>query len=672
MSKATRIKQAIRITVISTLVFYFGLIALLNLPAVQHRISTYAARELTRLTQAEVSIGNVDLGLLNRVVIQNVQIKDRQKKDMLGISRFSVKIDIPSLLRGKIRISSVQLFGLDARLNRAHPKAPLNCQFLIDTFASKDTTKSEKSIDLRINSVLIRRGQIHYDVLSESNTPRRFNPHHIGISELSATISLKALQTDSLNAQIRRMSFNEQSGFQLKKFALKATATPKGIHLHDLNLSLPATTVNIDTFTVAGELTTPDFISDTQTSYMGRVNASVTPADIACFVPALQHFQDSVHIDLAFHGRGKQARCTNFYLSSPHKALEIHAEGMLDHSNPSQPPYFFGQITQADADETAISWLIHNLKGTAAPVPDILQRLGFLKFQGDVSGYPSRITAHGTLQSQPGQINANLTMHTDTLTQQKSYSGKVSTHNFELGKLLAKKELGKTSFDLELNGLQYRNHQPESHIKGEISSLEYNDYQYQHIALNGNFKPGGFNGHLSLDDENGKISVDGNFVTQQAVPDFNLRVKVRDFRPHKLQLTKKYEDTDVSLNLTADFSGHSIDDVQGKISLDSLSVRTPDEEGNYFLPRLQIDATQLTSEAKQKEIRIDSPFLTGTIQGQYAYHTLLKSMEKVIRKHLPSLFPEEKPKKEERNPLNRTTSSGSSSAWKTANFFQRF
>lgn len=671
MSKATRIKQAIRITVISTLVFYFGLIALLNLPAVQHRISTYAARELTRLTQAEVSIGNVDLGLLNRVVIQNVQIKDRQKKDMLGISRFSVKIDIPSLLRGKIRISSVQLFGLDARLNRAHPKAPLNCQFLIDTFASKDTTKSEKSIDLRINSVLIRRGQIHYDVLSESNTPRRFNPHHIGISELSATISLKALQTDSLNAQIRRMSFNEQSGFQLKKFALKATATPKGIHLHDLNLSLPATTVNIDTFTVAGELTTPDFISDTQTTYMGRLNASVTPADIACFVPALQHFQDSVHIDLAFHGRGKQARCTNFYLSSPHKALEIHAEGMLDHSNPSQPPYFFGQITQADADKTAISWLIHNLKGTAAPVPDILQRLGFLKFQGDVSGYPSRITAHGTLQSQPGQINANLTMHTDTLTQQKSYSGKVSTHNFELGKLLAKKELGKTSFDLELNGLQYRNHQPESHIKGEISSLEYNDYQYQHIALNGNFKPGGFNGHLSLDDENGKISVDGNFVTQQAVPDFNLRVKVRDFRPHKLQLTKKYEDTDASLNLTADFSGHSIDDIQGKISLDSLSVRTPDEEGNYFLPRLQIDATQLTSQDKQKEIRIDSPFLTGTIQGQYAYHTLLKSMEKVIRKHLPSLFPEEKPKKEERNPQSRTTSSGSSSVWKTVNFFQK-
>lgn len=32
--------------------------------------------------------------------------------------------------------------------------------------------------------------------------------------------------------------------------------------------------------------------------------------------------------------------------------------------------------------------------------------------------------------------------------------------------------------------------------------------------------------------------MDGSFVTSQAVPDFNLRVKVRDFRPYSLHLTK--------------------------------------------------------------------------------------------------------------------------------------
>lgn len=652
MSKGTRIKQIIRITVISALTLYFGLIALISLPAVQHRISTYATRELSRLTQAEVHIGNIDLGLLNRIVIQNVQIKDRQGKDLLGISRFSIKLDIPALFQKKIRISSIQLFGLDARVNRARPDAPLNCQFLIDTFASKDTTKKESNLDLRINSILIRRGRIHYDVLSEACTPRKFNPAHIGISELSATISLKALQKDSLNAQIRRMSFNEQSGFRLKRFTLKATANSHGIYLHELDLSLPATNLRIDTLMAKGNITSPGFLSDAETTYMGKLHASVTPADLSFFVPALTHFQDSVHIDLAFHGKGKLLQCTNFYLASPHKELELHAEGMLDHNSSSKPLYFFGKITQADASEKAIPWLFSNLKGSSATMPAIIQRLGFISFQGDISGYPSRITAHGTVQSRPGQIDANMTMYTDTLTQQKSYSGKVSTTDFELGNLLAKDEIGKTSFDLELNGLQYRNHQPESHIKGEISSLEYNHYQYQHIALNGNFKPGGFNGHLSLDDVNGKITIDGNFITQQAKPDFNLQVKVRDFRPHKLHLTQKYEDTDIALNLTADFSGHSIDDIQGKINLDSLSVHTPDESQNYFLPRLQINATQQASNSSLKEIRIDSPFLTGTIQGKYAYHTLLKSIEKVIQKHIPSLFPDRNKKGHKPSRLN--------------------
>ena len=319
MSKATRIKQIIRITVISVLTLYFGLIALISLPTVQHRISTYAARELSRLTQSEVRIGNVDLGLLNRVVIQNVQIKDRQGKDMLGISRFSVKLDIPALFQNKIRIHSIQLFGLDARLRRTTPDAPLNCQFLIDTFASKDTTKKENNLDLRINSILIRRGQVHYDVLSEPVTPRKFNFHHIGIRELSATISLKTFQKDSLNAQIRRMSFNEQSGFRLKRFMLKATANPKGIYLHELTLNLPSTSLCIDTLSASGDVTSPHFLSEEETTYLGRLHASVTPADLSAFVPALEHFQDSLHMDLDFHGRGQQLRCTRFYLSSPQK-----------------------------------------------------------------------------------------------------------------------------------------------------------------------------------------------------------------------------------------------------------------------------------------------------------------------------------------------------------------
>lgn len=133
---------------------------------------------------------------------------------------------------------------------------------------------------------------------------------------------MKALQKDSLNAQIRRMSFNEQSGFRLKKFALKVTANPQGIYLQELTLHLPSTFVCIDTLSATGNLKDPHLLTSPENpvNYMGNLRASVTPADLSYFVPALTHFQDSIHIDATFRGKGRQFRCTHFYLAIPRRS----------------------------------------------------------------------------------------------------------------------------------------------------------------------------------------------------------------------------------------------------------------------------------------------------------------------------------------------------------------
>ena len=191
MGKLNRIKHSTRFFIILILVFYFGIIAFLNVPFIQKQLSAYAMRELSQLFQTEVSIGNINLGLLNRIIIQNVSLKDREGEEMLKISRFSAKFDISPLLHGQIRISSIQLFGLNAQLKKETPESKPNFQFIIDTFAPKDTVKKENNIDLRINTILIRRGQLAYDVRSEEQTPGKFNPSQIKIKNLSATLALK-------------------------------------------------------------------------------------------------------------------------------------------------------------------------------------------------------------------------------------------------------------------------------------------------------------------------------------------------------------------------------------------------------------------------------------------------------------------------------------------------
>lgn len=637
MSKFRKVKHIVRFTIIIALVCYFGVIAVLSLPFIQKRLSVFAAQELSRIMHTEVSIGSIDLGLLNRVIIQNVYLEDKSGQELLKIARLSAKVEISPLLHGKIRISSIQLFGLNAHLNRPTPDSKTNFQFVLDAFASKDTVKKQSNIDLRINSVLIRRGQIYYDLLSAAQTPGRFNVNHLGIQNFSATLSLKALTPDSLNAQIKRLSFNEQSGFKLKKLALKLTANHHGLQANNIEVSLPQSELAIDTLAAAYDSTASSSIINNDTRYMARIRASITLSDLAMFVPSFTHFNDALNLRITLEGKGYQTKCTDIYLSNDYQSLLLKGEAMVNHWNEKNNMFLFGNLAQLKADKEGTGWLIQNLTGKTN-TPAILQRIGDINFNGDISGYLSQLTTHGTLLTDVGSIQANVTMHSDTITHLRSYSGKIISPELNLGALLdQEKTLGNTTFDIELKGFKYHDGKAESYIKGNISSLTYKQYEYRNIMLDGKYTPGGFNGKLSLDDSNGNIEINGHFATRQAVPDFNLRAVVRNFRPNDLHLTDKYKDTDMSLSLTADFSGHSIDDMQGKISIDSVSVNAPEEDQCYYLDNLSIIAGN-TGKNKEKQLEIRSSFLNGCVKGNYSYRTLPASILKTLQRYIPSLL----------------------------------
>ena len=637
MSKFRSIKHIVRSTIILALVCYFGIIAVLSIPFIQKRLSDFTAQELSRIMQTEVRIGNIDLGLLNRVIIQNVYLEDKSGKELLKINRLSAKMELSSLLHGKIRISSVQLFGLNAHLNRPTPDSKTNFQFVLDAFASKDTIKKKSTIDLRINSVLIRRGQVYYDLLSEAQTPGHFNSNHLGIQNLSATLSLKALTPDSLNAQIKRISFNEQSGFKLKKLALKITANHHGLQANNIEVSFPNSELNIDTLAATYDSASSAPVINNDTRYMAHMRARITLADFAMFVPALAHFNETINLRMSLDGKGYQTKCTDIYISNNTQSLLLKAEAMINHWNEKNNMFLFGNLSQLEVDKEGINWLLYNLSGKNN-VPDILKRIGDISFNGDISGYLNQLTTHGTLLTDVGSIRANVTMHSDTLTHLRSYSGKIISPELQLGTLLnQEKTLGSTTFDIELQGFKYHDGKAESYIKGVISSFTYKQYEYRNIMLDGQYTPGGFNGKLSLDDSNANIEINGHVATRQAVPDFNLKAVVRNFHPNDLNLTDQYKDTDMSLNLTADFNGHSIDDMQGKISIDSVLVNAPEKDQCYFLKNLSIFAGNV-SNSQEKQIEIRSPFLNGFVKGNYSYRTLPASILKTLQRYIPSLL----------------------------------
>ena len=143
---------------------YFVFVVLLHVPFIQAFVGNTIGDALSEKLGTHVSVGKVDLGFLNRIIIDDLVINDQQNQRMIEATRLSVKLDYTALAAGKIHISSVQLFGLKANLYKQTAQSQPNFQFAIDSLASEDTT-SNTPLDLRINTLIIRRGSVSYNQL---------------------------------------------------------------------------------------------------------------------------------------------------------------------------------------------------------------------------------------------------------------------------------------------------------------------------------------------------------------------------------------------------------------------------------------------------------------------------------------------------------------------------
>ena len=635
MVLSRRLKYIVRILVWSIIGFHIGLAVLLNIPSVQGKLASLATSELRKILNTEVSVGHIELSLLNRIHIEDVRLEDRQGEQMLDVKRLSARFEWKPLLDGKIVINSVQLIDFDIRLKKETPEAEPNFQFVLDAFASKDTLKESPKIDLRINSVLINRGRLTYDVLSAPETPGKFNASHIGVRNLSASVSLKAFRNDTLNAIVRRMHLEEQSGFQLKKLGMKILADNKKLNLNDFIIELPTSTLMIDSLEVQYDSlqNLPRMTDDV--IYKGKLTGSFVLKDLSPIVPLLSGFDQPLNMTFHFQGEGKDIDLPWLSLSDE-KHLNISGNASLLNWDARSNIFLQTKLTNLSVTQPGIRYLMNNLTGS---VPPILQRLEYIQFQGAADGYLHDLQADGTLRTAAGSLKANMLISTDeNLT--RNYTGEVVSHDLNLGKILENNQLGLADFNIQLEGFTYQGAYPESYIKGSIASLDYNGYRYENIALDGIYKDGGFNGQLAMNDVNGNVLINGNFNTSQRISEFNLHASVKKFRPYELHLSDKYVDSDISLNLTADFTGSSIDDMNGHIRLDSLVMNAPDNKG-YSLDNLTLTAGQ---SGGQKEIHIQSPFMTGLVQGNYSYATIPASVLQIAQRYLPSLLTSEKKK----------------------------
>lgn len=576
-----RFKHIISCIIWTIFALYVILIVLLHLPPVQTFLGSTIATALAQKFGTEVSVGKINLGFFNRIIIDDVRMLDQKGDSMIYASRLSAKVDLLPLKDGKISVSSAQLFGLRANIYRQNAKSDMNIQFMLDSLASKDTTQ-HKPLDLRIGSVIIRHGSIAYNQRDIASAAGVFSPQHIGISNLSAHIALHHLTDNDIHLSIKKIAFTDKSGLQVKNLRFKVNADKHQAHLSDFELELPKSHLLLEDLIATYRTDEKGKLISETLQFEGGIKPSlITLSDVACFAPILRKWNDALYIDTHFSGTSTSARIHQLHFKTQSGSILLKANAKASDWN--RKLHWFANIETLQVSDEGVEQIAANL-GSKVKIPKEVLRLGNIYYKGVISGKgKSQIGTKGVLRTDAGNVEI------DAHQNGKQLYAKVDTKGINLGKILDNAKLGIIAAHITAQGTK-------EHLvaKGEIPLFDFNNYRFSNIRLDGSYNKGLIDGLASIADPNINLQVAGKY----SIP------------------KKQYE---VQLNLA-------------HLQPTVLGVKMADN--TYTLNDIRVSAK---NEGADSYLDLEAPFANIHVKGQYDYGTLVQTMTNMLASKLPTL-----------------------------------
>ena len=583
----------------------------------------WVASALSDKLNTKVTVSRVDLGFLNRILVDDINIDDQQGKKLLHVPRASVSFKLPSILQGKFSIQTAQIFGLKANLYRETPASSPNYQFIIDAFSSENDEESQP-LSFQIQTLIIRRANICYDILSEDLKKDTFDINHLDIKDFGLTATIRAFSNDSLNIAVKRLNFKESnSGFSLTNLYTSFVASQQTALIDSLYVETPQSYLSLGTSKIQKEGE-----DNSRWAAETRLEGTITPADFHCFLPATEAFHTPLRVESDISLTSNSANLTGTSIQTDDGSIDIAIDAQIRQLDTASPQ-FVTRLHHADLRNDAIEQLLQTLPKDN-PAVNIVRNLGNIHADGDVTrneeGYQTQLQIH---TSQGGDLAID-----GMLTNDQALMAHIQSDGLDLARLTGNHQLGNTVFNLDIDGIIPREGQPEGIIRGTIDAFEYAGYTYSNISLDGNAGARKYEGWISIDDENIQLFFDGKLDTSSTIPVTDMQLSVKNFNPHALNLTSNYQNEQFNFHARANTIGNSFRTATGVIDVDSILIRTPEQL--LTLDRFTLQASK--SDKTLQHITMNSDFIHAVFDGNVSLFDIVPSFQKQLSHHLSALI----------------------------------
>ncbi len=448
-------------------------------------------------------------------------------------------------------------------------------------------------------------------------------------SKLNLRLKLDQTKADSLFFRIDNFSAKEENGLIIDSFKSSGLISNEKLQIYDLMFKTVNSAFDIDEIELSfnGESE-----SGFSTPFKAVINdVMISTDDIRLYKEDFPHIESPIHFSGLVYGSLDNLKGRDFVAGFGSDTKIVTSFDINGLSN------FYNVFVYLNIEhfQTTIPDLELLIPGDEAQLPASFLQLETIRYKGNITGFIDDMVAYGSFTSKLGEIKTDIGLKIEP-GNQIVFSGELNTSDFQMGTLLnMDSSMGEVSMDVKIDGERKSPTDYHLFMDGLITSMEFYEYHYHNILVQGLIRHQMFDGRINVDDPYGSLDFIGKVDASQKVPSFNFNASVNNIHLDRLKFLPDLEGGVLSVQMTTDFEGDNLDDLVGEIML---------FDGILFTPDKHIDFDSISIKAIRtedcKRLVLESPFVKGEVEGQYSFRNINQTLFAYLDNFLPS-FSEE-------------------------------
>src|SRR5690606_41026848 len=208
----------------------------------------------------------------------------------------------------------------------------------------------------------------------------------------------------------------------------------------------------------------------------------------------------------------------------------------------------------------------------------------------------------------------------------ETYIANASVDNFDLGRFIKNKQFGKVTANATINGKSLDPETATAKLNTKIVTLNFNNYKYKNISLDGKIDNGMYVAQANSSDPNLNFNLEANGSSNPDKPTVDLKLNMQLVDLNKLNLHAG--PLKMKGDVAANFTDLNPDNLDGILNFNNFLVALETEQ--FPLDTISVRAV---STQERDSIVLKSQFARGLVTGNYQLSTIGDQLMKSVSKY---------------------------------------